>query len=393
MILSKKGNIFKSKLVYLKKGNSQNKLKRTSLSSEKNNGQLKITPNEIKVNKTEISSENIENNVITNKLWNYKIRVTNVDTINYNYDLVRMDLLFFDGFMKYKTFQIAKKPVFNLHLEINKCIIYHFEEIHRKYMNESVQHSIIIMNNILFVNLFTSLHCISKINSVLETKNQNEMRKRVLNLSILNANYVNMTDNLLRKIFIEIISLFKDSDYEHGLLLLLINISNGLKVYGNNLFENSNVILQKFQQIFWENKEKENVEKFNHNKIICILKSDIFCTYYKALIKLIGNKSNTYPELIRFGKLFFIPSILKNMQYFHSAYEAIENSAEIDNVENLLNEASNNVRSCSSIENSENSSLNAIKIKKYISFINNSTKKNDSNKTDLPSTSGYNSYM
>lgn len=317
------------------------------------------------------------------------MRVTNVDTINYNYDLVRMELLFFDGFIKYKTFQTNTFSL-DLNLKTNQLVIQKFEEVHKKYFNESVKNKITIINNILHVNLLTSLRCIWKINSIMEMQNQNEMNKNIESLKILNTNYINVFDNLLQKYCIEIIILFKDSDYEHCLILLLLNLINSLNIDGIDFYENSNIILEKFKQISWEDQKNK---KFNHNKIIAILRSDIFCSYYKKLSQIIGDESNTSHEFNRFRNLFFIPSVITKQYFFFPSIDAIFNSVNVVSVKKLLSLAINNLLShC--IASGENSCSNASITYDNISFTNNSIKiKEDSYKLAKLSSSGFNSNM
>lgn len=365
--------------------NNQNK--KSSVSSHVTNTKCGVTSSKnIIKRKANMSKQNIKKKVAAKKSLINKIKINDVQTINYNYDLTNKQSFFFvdsktktSGVVQFKTSSI------DLRLDVNRSTLTHFYYIYEKYFNESVQNSIIIANNIVFINYLTCMHVISRTNCLLRMKDKNAMKQSIYNQSVICIKYVNLFDQIIKQNCIKVISLFEDADYEHGLLIFLLSLFTNLKIIGGNLFKNGNVVLQKLQQLSWENETKNN---FDHNKIIRTLKSKTFCSYFHKLAAYISENSTLEPEFIKFWQLFCIPSVFKNLFYFRSSIDAIINFVDINEIVNLLNNASNSVHS----HFPGKKELKALQYEELISFIRNKTENNDiSNEIIQPSTSGLSS--
>ncbi|XP_050061909.1 uncharacterized protein LOC114126618 isoform X4 [Aphis gossypii] len=316
LILSKDGNTFKSKLKYSKLHKS-------------GNSHLKSLPE--RLNSTnEANSSNDEKRII----------------INHNDK---------EGTTEIKGSLLGTK----------KLTLLCFEQLHKKYFNKTVQDTLVINNNILFMNMLTNMHCISRVNLILSWKDKHVMTQKVHKLSVLYINYFKKLDKMLQTNIINLISIFEDSDYEHGFLMIILSLFIGLKMLSSNIFQKSNVLLSKLKKLQWEVTNDKNV---NYNKVQTTLESDTFCSCYYKISELIGEGSHTDPNIVECWKLLFIPAVLK-ITYFHSVVDAIINATDIDKLENLLEEASNSVRQNSS-------SLCESKIENLIALVNSSTQKN-----------------
>jgi len=404
LILSKDGNTFKSKLKYSKLHKSENahlkslperlnsKNKANPSNDEKriiinhNNkeetteikgllfGKIKVrdvdtinadfpeTSSDIKYLKVrDVDTINVDFPEISSDIKYFKVR--DVDTINANFSKISSNIEYF-GTEKIDISQTNAPFVFPS-LGTKKLTLLCFEQLHKKYFNKTVQDTLVINNNILFMNMLTNMHCISRVNLILSCKDKHVMTQKVHKLSVLYISYFEKLDKMLQTNIINLISIFEDSDYEHGFLMIILSLFIGLKMLSGNIFQKSNVLLSKLKKLQWEVTNDKNV---NYNKIQSTLESDTFCSCYYKISELIGEGSHTDPNIIECWKLLFIPAVLK-ITYFHSVVDAIVNATDIDKLEKLLEEASNSVRQNSS-------SLSESKIKNLIALVNNSTQKN-----------------
>lgn len=391
MTLSKNGKSLKKKLKLSNKKNSKNlQNKDISLPSRKMNTGFKSSTkkNTLKNKNCDMkrkSEKKIEQTVLTNSLLG-KIRVRDIRTINENFDSINKDMLLFDK-DKSDVFHTDNVALTFRHFGTNQLTLQHFELLHKKYFNKYVLDTIVIINNIIFMNLLTIVHCISRINWTLGWKDKHKMRQNIQFQSNLCIKYVNTLDNVLKKNCTDIISNFEDTDYEHAFLMLVLSLFASLKMFGSNVFKNSSVILKKLERLQWESVKRE---KFDHNRIRMTFKSDAFCSCYDELSKLIGEGSYTDPNIVKWWKLFCTPAVFKTT-YFRSAVEAITNAADIDKVVSLIDTASNNVRLQSNFKNDENASMyKKKKFEKLIALVNNSARENvDSNEIIQPCASEF----
>lgn len=270
----------------------------------------------------------------------------------------------------------------NLQLGPNQPTLRRLEQLHQKYFDKSVQDTVVIINNIVFMNLLANMHCMSRINNILNMTDKRVMAQIVQSQTTMYIKYVKTLDDLLRKYCIDVVSIFENADYEHALLMFTMSLYTGLQTFGSIVFKSGSVILNKLERVQWDGTTCEVVKEtnFDHNKILTTLKSETFCSCYHTLSTLIGQGSKTDPTVVKCWELFVTPSII-NMTHFLSTIEAIVNAADIDTVVHLIEEASNNVRLCSHSENGENpsSSLNKIKIDNLIALVNHSTRESTSN--------------
>lgn len=274
----------------------------------------------------------------------------------------------------------------NLQLGPNQPTLRRFEQLHRKYFKKSVQDTVIIINNIVFINLLANMHCMSRVNNILNMTDKCVMAQIVQSQTTMYIKYIKTLDDLLRKYCIDVVSIFENSDYEHALLMFTMSLYTGLQTFGSIVFKSGSVLLNKLERIQWSDTSCDAVKKidFDHNRILTTLKSETFYSCYHTFSTLIGQGSKTDPTVVKCWELFITPAII-NMTHFLSTIEAIVNAADVDTVVNLIEEASNNVRLRSHSENSENlsSSLNKIKIDNLIALVNNSTQEYTSNNGQL----------
>jgi len=360
LILSKDGNTFKSKLKYSK----LHKLQNSHLKSlpKQLNSKNEANPSNDK-KRIIINHNNKEETTEIKDLLYGKIKIRDVDTINANFTKISSNIEYF-GTEKLDISQTNASFIFPS-LGTKKLTLLCFEQLHKKYFNKTVQDTLVINNNILFMNMLTNMHCISRVNLILSWEDKHVMTQKVHKLSLLYINYFEKLDKMLQTNIINLISIFEDSDYEHGFLMIILSLFIGLKMLSNNIFQKSNVLLSKLKKLQWKVTNDKNV---NYNKIQTTLESDTFCSCYYKISELIGEGSHTDPNIIECWKLLFIPSVLK-ITYFHSVVDAIINATDIDKLESLLEEASNSVRQNSS-------TLSESKIEHLISLVNNSSQKN-----------------
>ncbi|XP_026818481.1 uncharacterized protein LOC113557262 [Rhopalosiphum maidis] len=378
LILSKDGNTFKSKLKYSKLQLLQNSNLKSLPEPLNTNNEAKPLNDEklIIMNHKKEETTEIKKSVTHNSLLFGKIKVRNVHTINANFSEIGSNIEYF-GKEKLDVSQTNAPFVFPS-LGTKKLTLLCFEQLHKKYFNKTVQDTLVINNNILFMNMLTNMHCISRVNWILSWKDKHVMAQKVHQLTVLYINYFEKLDKMLQTNFIDLISIFEDSDYEHGFLMIILSLFIGLKMFGSNIFQKSNVLLTKLKKLQWEVIKDKNVD---HNKIQTTLESDTFCSCYYKISELIGEGSHTDPNIIECWKLLFIPAVLK-FTYFHSVADAIINATDIDKLEGLLEEASNRVRQ-------HPSSSNETEIENLIALVNNSAHKNINSNHEItqPSTS------
>jgi len=375
LILSKNGGTFKSKLKYSKLQPENSHLQRlpdklnTINEVEPSNNEKCLIINHDKKDKI----EEIKKSVTHNSSLIGKIKVRNINTINADFTEVN-----YFGTQKSYVSQ-SNSPFVFPPLGTKKVTMLCFEQLHKKYFNKNVQDTLAINNNLLFMNMLINMHCISRVNLILSRKDKHVMAQNVHKLAVLYINYFEKLDKMLQTNIIDLISIFDDSDFEHGFLMIILSLFVGLKMLGSNIFRKSNILLTKLKKLQWEVTKDKNVD---HNKIQTTLESDTFCSCYYKISELIGEGSHTDPNIIECWKLLFIPSVLK-ITYFNSVTDAIINATDVDKLEGLLEEASNKVR--------QNSfSLSDTKIENLIALVNKSTQKNINGSYEMaePSTSG-----
>lgn len=377
LILSKNGDTFKSKLKYSKLQPLENSHLNTlpdGLNTKNDVGPLNnqnyIIINHDKKEKT----KDFKDSVKQSSSLIGKIKVRNVNTINAKFTKMN-----YFGTEKSDVSQTNSTFVFPS-LGTKKLTMLCFEKLHKKYFNKNVQDTLVINNNIIFMNMLTNMHCISRVNLILSWKDKHVMAQNVHKLAVLYINYFEKLDKMLLTNIIDLTSIFDDSDFEHGFLMIILSLFVGLKMLGNNIFQKSNVLLTKLKKLQWEVTKEKNAD---HNKIQKILESDTFCTCYYKISELIGEGSHTDPNIIECWKLLFIPAVLK-ITSFDSVTDAIVNATDVDKLEGLLEEASNKVR-----QNSY--SLSDTKLENLIALVNKYTKKNINGSHGMvqPSTSGF----
>jgi len=376
LILSKNGDTFKSKLKYSKIQPESSHLKRLP---DKLNTINEVDPSNkekcIKINhekKDEIKE--IKESVTHNTLLIGKIKIRNVNTINAHFT----ENNYFGA--EKSNVSLSYSPFVFPPLGTKEVTMLCFEQLHKKYFNKNVQDTLAINNNLLFMNMLINIHCISRVNLILSKKDKDIMAQNVHKLAVLYINYFEKLDKMLQTNIIDLTSIFDDSDFEHGFLMIILSLFIGLKMLGSNIFQKSNVLLTKLKKLQWEVIKDQNVD---HSKIQATLESDTFCSCYYKISELIGEGSHTDPNIIECWKLLFIPSVLK-ITYFNSVTDAIINATDVDKLDGLLEEASNKVR--------QNSfSLSDTKIENLIALVNKSTQKNINGSHEMakPSTSGF----
>ncbi|XP_025194282.1 uncharacterized protein LOC112593909 [Melanaphis sacchari] len=377
LTLSKYSNKFKSKLKYSKlqlfpNSHLKSLPEQLNIKNEaelSNNEELIIIDHNMKKETTKIK-ESVTNN---SSLFG-KIKVRNVHSINANFADMDSNIKYFDT-EKSNISQTDTSFVFPS-LGTKKLTLLCFGQLHKKYFNKTVQDTLVINNNLLFMNMLTNIHCISQVNLILTREDKDVMAKKVNKLSVLYINYFEKLDKMLQKNIIDLLSIFEDSDYEHGFLMIILSLFIGLKMLSSKIFQKSNVLLNKLQKLQWKVINDKSI-----NKIQTTLESDTFCSCYYKMSELIGEGSHTDPNIIECWKLLFIPAVLK-ITNFNSVVDAIINATDIDKLDGLLEEASNRVRQNSS-------SINETEIKNLIALVNNSAQKyiNSSDEITQSSTS------
>lgn len=379
LILSKSGDTFKSKLKYSKLQPENCDLKtlpyklNTKNEVEPSNIEKCMLINNNKKKEKKKEKKEIKESVTHNSSLIGKIKVRNVNTINANFTKIN----YFDT--EKSDVSQSNSPFVFPPLGTKKVTMLCFEQLHKKYFNKNVQDALAINNNILFMNMLTNMHCISRVNFILRKNDKNVMAQKVYKLTVLYINYFEKLDKILQTNIIDLISIFDDSDFEHGFLMIILSLFVGLKMLSSKIFRKSNVLLTKLKKLQWKVIKGKNVD---HNKIQTALESDTFCSCYYKISELIGEGSHTDPNIIECWKLLFIPSVLK-ITYFNSVTDAIINATDVNKLEGLLEEASNKIR--------QNSfSLSDTKIENLIALVNKSTQNNINGSHDMakPSTSG-----
>lgn len=370
--------------------NPENKIR--FLSSGEINTGLKNRSNDIILSKKKpalkrASENNIKPSALANSVSIGKIKIRNVRTINENFDLINDEIMLYHTEKPDVSRVNSNAPLIFPRFETNQLTLQYFELLHKKYFDKHIQDTIVIINNVVFMNLLTNIHCISRINWILQWKDKHKMTQNIRFQSILHIKYVNILDDVLKKNCIDIISNFEDSDYDHAFLMLMLSLFASLKMFGSNVFKNSSVILKKLERLQWESVKRQH---FDPNRVQMIFKSDVFCSCYHKLSKLIGEGSYTDPNIVKWWELFCSPAIFKTA-YFHSAIKAITNSADIEKVVRLIDKASDNIRLYSHLKNGENSlAFKEDKFKSLIALVNDSARINTSNnETILPCASGF----
>ncbi|KAL5237024.1 hypothetical protein ACI65C_004434 [Semiaphis heraclei] len=376
LILSKNRDTFEPKLKYSKLQPSKNShlitlpdRLNTKNDVEPSNNEKCMINNHDKKEETKEMKESVTNN----SLLIGKIKIRNVNTIN-------------ASFTEINSFETEKSDVSNTNspfvfppLGTKKLTILFFEQLHKKYFNKNVQDTLVINNNILFVYMLANKHSASRINLILTGKVKHDAAWNVYKLSVLHLNYLKKIDKMLQTNIIYLISIFDDSDFEHGFLMIILCLFLGLKMLASNIFEKSNIILAKFKILQWEVIKEKNIR----NKIKTTLESDTFCSCYYKISEMIGEGSHTDLNIIKCWKLFFIPAVHK-ITCFNSVSDAIVNDTDADKLDSLLEEASNKVRLNSY-------SLSNTKIENLIALVNKPTQKKFSSSGEMaqPITSGY----
>lgn len=331
----------------------------------------------------ESTSKSKMNQPITNPSLVGKIKVRDVQSINVNYDSIQKKTNCIDK-EKSDIDEINDALTFEP-LGINAQTVQNFEKFHKKYIGKYTQNIIMIINNTVFINFLTVMDYMSQLNDILSWKDKYVMAQNIQFQTLLHIDYIKVLDNVIKNNCFEIISVFEDSHFEHGLLMFVLILFINLKVFGSDLFKDNNVILKKLERIDWTSVEKN---KFDHNKIQTTLKSDEFRSTYIRLSTFIGEGSSTDPDVIKFFELFFIPRMIK-ISYFDTAVKTILNNADPEELKNSIDEASNKIHLDAQLENDQPCSLfNKIELQKLIALVNNSTQGiTSSNDTAEPSTS------
>lgn len=358
------------------------------LLSAKINTGLKNRSNKIILNKKKAAFKRTsEKKIERSALEMSKLKLHNMHTMNENFDLIDNKIMLFDTEKPDVSRVNNNMPLIFPRFETNQFTLQYFELLHKKYFNKHIQDTIVIINNIVFMNLLTNIHCISRINWILRWKDKHKMIQNIQFQSILHIKYVNILDNVLKKNCIDIISNFEDSDYEQAFLMLMLSLFASLKMFGSNVFKNSSVILKKLERLQWESIKHQ---QFDHNRVLMTFKSDVFCSCYHKLSKLIGEGSYTDPNTVKWWELFCSPAIFK-ATYFRSAFKAITNSADLEKVVSLIDKAAKNIRFYSHLKNGKNSPVyKKDKLKKLIALVNDSTRINtNNNETIQPCISGF----
>lgn len=392
-IMSKNLNSIQMKLEFLNKGILEKPQNEDfPLLSAKINTGLQNRSNKIIFFKKKpvfkrVPEKKFERSALANSLSLGKIKLRNIQTIDGNFGSIKNKIMLFDTEKNDVSRVDNNMPLIFPRFETNQLTLQYFELLHKKYFDNHIQDTIVIINNIVFMNLLTNIHCISRINWILRWKDKYKMTQNIQFQSILHIKYVNILDNVLKKNCIDIISSFEDSDYEQAFLMLMLSLFASLKMFGSNVFKNSSVILKKLERLQWDNVKHQ---QFDHSRVLMTFKSDEFCSCYHKLSKLIGEGSYTDPNIIKWWELFCSPAIFK-APYFRSAIKAITNSADLDKVVSLIDKASKNIRLYSHLKNGGNSSVfKKNKFKKLIALVNDSTRINtNNNETIQPCTSGF----
>lgn len=393
VMMSKNLNSIQMKLKFSNKGTLKKpQNKDLPLLSAKINTGLKSRTNKIILNKKKAafkraSEKKIERSALANSLSMSKIKLHNINTMNENFNLINNKIMLFDTEKPDASRVNNNIPLIFPRFETNQLTLQYFELLHKKYFDNYIQDTIVIINNIVFMNLLTNIHCISRINWILRWKDKHKMIENIQFQSILHIKYVNILDNVLKKNFIDIISTFEDSDYEQAFLMLMLSLFASLKMFGSNVFKNSSVILKKLERLQWESVKHQ---QFDHNRVLMTFKSNVFCSCYHKLSKLIGEGSYTDPNIVKLWELFCSPAIFK-ATYFRSAIKAITNSADLEKVVSLIDKASKNIRLYSHLKNGENSPMyKKDKLKKLIALVNDPNRVNtNNNETIQPFNSGF----
>lgn len=389
LILLKNGNSFQSKLKFSNPDMLEN-VQEPALLSAIVDTKTKFYKNQIKKPRKKKGKKKTLKSKTKQPIINCsligKIKVCDVDTINKKYDIQKKKNCF-DG-EEPDLSKINNAMTFE-RFGTDKQTIEYFKKLHKKYFSKSMQDTIVIINNIIFINLLTNMHCVSLVNVILTTlQDKYVMTKNIQFQTMLHIKYIKILDEIIKNNCIDVISVFEDSHFEHALLMFILSLFTCLKVFGSNILKNSSVLLKKLKKLDWTSVKKENVDP---KKIQFTLNSDIFCSTYYRLSQIIGEGSTTDPYVIQFWELFYIQPMIKT-SYFHLAVEALLNDSGAEKLISSIDQASNKIRSETRLINGQNSLLsNEIELKKLISMVNNSSQGIIySNDTAQPSTSGFN---
>lgn len=283
-----------------------------------------------------------------------KIRVRNIyEMLNENMVEKYSDLFNIKINVSHKIqfYALNDSPLINVRLAKIKPSFRNFHRLREKYFNKFVQDSIVIIDNIIVIKALTNIHSISRIRQVSNKQRNEQYEVQNIGLELnLHLDYMKIIETILTKNCVGVISTFEDSDYEHGLLMFILCLFVGLKTF--KPLEKSYVLLNKFEQLQWETVKQD----FNHRKLLLTLKSNTFHLCYNELSKLIDEDYKKNPSnLTKHWKLFTTPSF--NINHFHSVIDAITSASDTTKIIRLIEEASNNLRLNSKVNNLQSPSI------------------------------------
>jgi len=199
------------------------------------------------------------------------------------------------------------------------------ENLYNKYFSKAVQDSIVIIANILNIISMSNKHHKARMDESFKKKTEAEKLKERCDANRIHLRHKKVLESKLKKNFVDVISSFEDSEFEHTFQMFFLSILTVLRVLDQPKFKKGS-IFKNLVLLLWNSLKNS---EFEHPKVFTMFRSKSFRPDCIDLISLIEDSRDNDPGITDRMALFFVSSV-NSQEHFKSVIKAVTSDCNED---------------------------------------------------------------
>jgi len=199
------------------------------------------------------------------------------------------------------------------------------ENLYNKYFSKTIQDSIVIIANILNIISMSNKHHKVRMDESFKKKTEAEKLKERCDANRMHLRHKKVLESKLKKNFMDVVSSFEDSEFEHTFQMFFLSILTVLRVLDQPKFKKGS-IFKNLVLLLWNSLKNS---EFEHPKVFTMFRSKSFRPDCIDLISLIEDSRDNDPGITDRMALFFV-STVNSQEYFKSVIDAVTSDSNED---------------------------------------------------------------
>lgn len=327
LVLSREGETDKFKSHFKSIKNSQKNKNVSTTITTKN--AVAVGSNVIEDKKIK-SDENIKSTSFSHLIG--KIRLRDVKTMMDEIMFKRFTMLFVENdtnnLINYNLVNVVTPDIpLNALISVpkEKLTLSEIENLYMKYFSKSVQDTIVVIASILNIISISNIHHKARMDESFKKKTEAEKLKERVDANRMHMRHKKVLEMKLKKYFVDVVTLFNESEFEHAFQMFFLSILTVLRVLDPPKFKKGS-IFKNLVLLLWNSLKSSEYE---NPKIFTMFRDKKFRPACIELISLIEDSRDNDPRVTDRMAIFFL-SAINDREYFQPVIDAVTGDSNED---------------------------------------------------------------